>query len=148
MEELSENPNSVIVRRLTKSYGAVKAIENVSFRIGRGEVVGFLGPNGAGKSTTMRIIAGLMPATSGSVHICGISVATNADLTRKHIAFMPENNPLPEELRVGEYLKFRAEIKGVPKSEIRARVDEAMDICQLKRTASKKIIGNLSKGFR
>ncbi|MBQ2721330.1 MAG: ABC transporter ATP-binding protein [Opitutales bacterium] len=148
MEELSENPNSVIVRRLTKSYGSVKAIENVSFRIGRGEVVGFLGPNGAGKSTTMRIIAGLMPATSGSVHICGISVANNADMTRKHIAFMPENNPLPEELRVGEYLKFRAEIKGVPKSEIRSRVDEVMDICQLKRTASKKIIGNLSKGFR
>ena len=148
MEELSENPNSVIVRRLTKSYGSVKAIENVSFRIGRGEVVGFLGPNGAGKSTTMRIIAGLMPATSGSVHICGISVANNADMTRKHIAFMPENNPLPEELRVGEYLKFRAEIKGVPKSEIRTRVDEVVDICQLKRTASKKIIGNLSKGFR
>ncbi len=148
MEELSDIPNSVIVRRLTKSYGSLKAVENVSFRIGRGEVVGFLGPNGAGKSTTMRIISGLMPASSGSVHICGVSVANFPDKARKHIAFMPENNPLPEELRVGEYLKFRARIKDVPESEVAKRVDEAMDICQLKRSAARKVIGNLSKGFR
>ncbi len=148
MEELSGIPNSVIVRRLTKSYGSLKAVENVSFRIGRGEVVGFLGPNGAGKSTTMRIISGLMPASSGSVHICGVSVANYPDAARKHIAFMPENNPLPEELRVGEYLKFRARIKDVPESEVAKRVDEAMEICQLKRSAARKVIGNLSKGFR
>lgn len=144
----SEEPNSVVVRRLTKIYGGVKAIDNVSFRIGKGEVVGFLGPNGAGKSTTMRIISGLMPATSGSVSICGESVAINPDASRRHIGFMPENNPLPEDLRVREYLTFRAGIKGVPRSEIRARVDESMDICQLLRKASNKIIGNLSKGFR
>lgn len=144
----SEEPNSVVVRRLIKVYGGVKAIDNVSFRIGKGEVVGFLGPNGAGKSTTMRIISGLMPATSGSVSICGESVAINPDAARRHIGFMPENNPLPEDLRVREYLTFRAGIKGVPRSEIRARVDESMDICQLLRKASNKIIGNLSKGFR
>lgn len=144
----SEEPNSVVVRRLTKIYGGVKAIDNVSFRIGKGEVVGFLGPNGAGKSTTMRIISGLMPATSGSVSICGESVAINPDAAQRHIGFMPENNPLPEDLRVREYLTFRAGIKGVPRSEIRARVDESMDICQLLRKASNKIIGNLSKGFR
>ena len=144
----SEEPNSVVVRRLTKVYGGGKAIDNVSFRIGKGEVVGFLGPNGAGKSTTMRIISGLMPATSGSVSICGESVAINPDAARRHIGFMPENNPLPEDLRVREYLTFRAGIKGVPRSEIRARVDESMDICQLLRKASNKIIGNLSKGFR
>lgn len=144
----SEEPNSVVVRRLTKIYGGVKAIDNVSFRIGKGEVVGFLGPNGAGKSTTMRIISGLMQATSGSVSICGESVAINPDAARRHIGFMPENNPLPEDLRVREYLTFRAGIKGVPRSEIRARVDESMDICQLLRKASNKIIGNLSKGFR
>lgn len=144
----SEEPNSVVVRRLTKIYGGVKAIDNVSFRIGKGEVVGFLGPNGAGKSTTMRIISGLMPATSGSVSICGESVAINPDAARRHIGFMPENNPLPEDLRVREYLTFRAGIKRVPRSEIRARVDESMDICQLLRKASNKIIGNLSKGFR
>ena len=148
MEDNPDIPNSVIVRRLTKCYGQVKAVENVSFRIGKGEVVGFLGPNGAGKSTTMRIIAGLMPATSGSVHICGISVANRPDSARRHIAFMPENNPLPEDLRVGEYLRFRAGIKDVPETEISKRVDEAMEICQLKRSAAKKIIGNLSKGFR
>ena len=144
----SEEPNSVVVRRLTKIYGGVKAIDNVSFRIGKGEVVGFLGPNGAGKSTTMRIISGLMPATSGSVSICGESVAINPDAAQRYIGFMPENNPLPEDLRVREYLTFRAGIKGVPRSEIRARVDESMDICQLLRKASNKIIGNLSKGFR
>ena len=144
----SEEPNSVVVRRLTKIYGGVKAIDNVSFRIGKGEVVGFLGPNGAGKSTTMRIISGLMPATSGSVSIWRESVAINPDAARRHIGFMPENNPLPEDLRVREYLTFRAGIKGVPRSEIRARVDESMDICQLLRKASNKIIGNLSKGFR
>ena len=148
MEDIADIPNSVIVRRLTKCYGSAKAVENVSFRIGKGEVVGFLGPNGAGKSTTMRIIAGLMPATSGSVHICGISVANYPDRARRHIAFMPENNPLPEDLRVGEYLRFRARIKDVPESEVAKRVDEAMEICQLKRSAAKKIIGNLSKGFR
>ena len=144
----SDAPNSVVVRRLTKTYGGVRAIDNVSFRIGKGEVVGFLGPNGAGKSTTMRIISGLMPASSGSVFICGESVAADPDAARRHIGFMPENNPLPEDLRVREYLTFRAGIKGVPSSEIRARVDESMETCQLLRKASNKIIGNLSKGFR
>ena len=144
----SDAPNSVVVRRLTKTYGGVRAIDNVSFRVGKGEVVGFLGPNGAGKSTTMRIISGLMPASSGSVFICGESVAANPDAARRHIGFMPENNPLPEDLRVREYLTFRAGIKGVPRSEIRARVDESMETCQLLRKASNKIIGNLSKGFR
>lgn len=141
-------PNSVVVRRLTKTYGSLKAIDNVSFRIGRGEIVGFLGPNGAGKSTTMKILAGLMCATSGSAEICGISVASNPDEARRHIGFMPENNPLPEDLRVREYLRFRAGIKDVPAREINSRVDEVMEICQLQRKASKKIIGNLSKGFR
>lgn len=89
-----------------------------------------------------------MPATSGSVFICGESVAANPDAARRHIGFMPENNPLPEDLRVREYLTFRAGIKGVPGPEIRARVDESMETCQLLRKASNKIIGNLSKGFR
>ena len=148
MDEISEIPNSVIVRRLTKTYGAMKALNGVSFRIAKGEVVGFLGPNGAGKSTTMRILAGLMPATSGSAHICGVSVANHPDLARRHIGYMPENNPLPEDLRVVEYLRFRAKIKDIPASEVKARVDEVMETCQLHRKAAKKIIGNLSKGFR
>ena len=143
-----EIANSVIARRLTKEYGSAKAIENVSFRIGKGEIVGFLGPNGAGKSTTMKIIAGLMPASSGSVEICGVSAARNPDAARSHIGFMPENNPLPEDLRVDEYLKFRAKIKGIPRREVANAVEEVMEICQLNRKSYRKIIGNLSKGFR
>lgn len=143
-----EIANSVIARRLTKEYGSAKAIENVSFRIGKGEIVGFLGPNGAGKSTTMKIVAGLMPASSGSVEICGVSAARNPDEARSHIGFMPENNPLPEDLRVDEYLKFRAKIKGIPRREVANAVEEVMEICQLNRKSYRKIIGNLSKGFR
>ncbi len=144
----SEIPNSVIVRRLTKYYGSVAAINNISFRIGKGEIVGFLGPNGAGKSTTMKILSGLIQASSGTAEICGVSVATNPDEARKYIGFMPENNPLPEDLRVKEYLNFRAKIKDVPRSEIKKRVEEAMEVCELNRKAAYKIIGNLSKGFR
>ncbi len=148
MNPEQEIPNSVIVRRLTKEYGSVKAIDNVSFRIGKGEIVGFLGPNGAGKSTTMKIISGLMPASSGSVEICGVSVAANPDLAKLHVGFMPENNPLPEDLRVDEYLKFRAKMKGIPRREVANAVEEVMETCQLNRKARRKIIGNLSKGFR
>lgn len=150
MEESSpqENPNTVIVRRLTKVYGGIKAIDKVSFRIGKGEILGFLGPNGAGKSTTMKILSGMFPATAGSAHICGISVANYPEKVRRHIGYMPENNPLPEDMRVSEYLKFRANLKGVPVREVRHRVDEVMEICQLHRKARRKIIGNLSKGFR
>ncbi len=143
-----EIQNSVIVRRLTKSYGTLKAIDNVSFRIGKGEILGFLGPNGAGKSTTMRIIAGLSQATSGSVHVCGVSVASYPHLAKSHIGFMPENNPLPEDVRVIEYLRYRARLKDVEHKLLKKRVDEVMEICQLQRKASRKIIGNLSKGFR
>ncbi len=148
MHSEQEVSNSVIVRRLTKEYGSMKAIDNVSFRIGKGEIVGFLGPNGAGKSTTMKIISGLMPATSGNVEICGINVASNPDKAKLHIGFMPENNPLPEDLRVNEYLKFRARIKGIPWNRVANEVEEVMEICQLNRNAYRKIIGNLSKGFR
>ena len=148
MQSEQDIPNSIIVRRLTKQYGAVKAIDNVSFRIGKGEIVGFLGPNGAGKSTTMKIISGLMPASSGNVEICGVNVALEPDLAKTHIGFMPENNPLPEDLRVDEYLKFRAKLKGIPSREVASAVEEVMEICQLKRKAYRKIIGNLSKGFK
>ena len=143
-----DTPNAVVVRRLTKSYGGIKAVDGVSFRIGRGEIVGFLGPNGAGKSTTMKILTGMTQADSGSAIICGESVAKNPEKVREHIGYMPENNPLPEDLRVVEYLRFRARLKGVPSREVKKRVDEAMEICQLHRRAARKIIGNLSKGFR
>ena len=126
----------------------MKAVDGVSFKIKKGEIVGFLGPNGAGKSTTMRILSGLMPATSGRAYICGVSVANDPKLAQSHLGYMPENNPLPEEMRVKEYLTFRAKIKGVRGRDVKANVQEAMEVCQLHRKASKKIIGNLSKGFR
>lgn len=147
-ETVNDSEYSVVAERLTQSYGAMKAVDGVSFKIKKGEIVGFLGPNGAGKSTTMRILSGLMPATSGRAYICGVSVANDPKLAQSHLGYMPENNPLPEEMRVKEYLTFRAKIKGVRGRDVKANVQEAMEVCQLHRKASKKIIGNLSKGFR
>lgn len=139
---------SIEVQNLTKIYGSKKAINNISFNIKQGDIVGFLGPNGAGKSTTMRILAGLIPATSGIARINGISISLYPQKTKREMAFMPENNPLPEDLRVIEYLTHRARLKEIPSQLQKKRVDEVMDLCDLARTASKKIIRTLSKGFR
>lgn len=139
---------AIEVRRITKIYGHVRAVSNVSFTVMPGEIVGFLGPNGAGKSTTMRILVGLTQATSGVAKICGIPVATEALEAKKHLGYMPENNPLPEELRVIEYLRWRAKLKNVPRREISARVEAVMVACDLARKARRKLIGTLSKGFR
>ncbi len=139
---------AISVKNLTKRYGSVAAISGVSFEVGRGEVVGFLGPNGAGKSTTMRILAGLQTADSGTADICGESVALRPEVACRHLGYMPENNPLPEDLRVTEYLRFRAKLKGVPRGEVAGRVDEAMEACDLVRKARRRLIGTLSKGFR
>ncbi|MGB0257142.1 MAG: ATP-binding cassette domain-containing protein [Coraliomargarita sp.] len=143
-----DNSPSIRVAKLTRKYGALTAIHNVNFTVNHGEIVGFLGPNGAGKSTTMRILSGIMPATSGSAWIGGISVAHNPHEVKKRIGYMPENNPLPEDMRVVEYLRFRARLKEVPGRKIRETVEEAMETCDLARTARRKIIGTLSKGFR
>ncbi|PWU07444.1 MAG: ABC transporter ATP-binding protein, partial [Verrucomicrobia bacterium] len=145
---MPDNPYSIEVHNLTKNYGPKKAINNISFNIPKGEIVGFLGPNGAGKSTTMRILAGLIPATSGTVHINGISVSSDPQNAKRELAFMPENNPLPEDLRVIEYLIHRARLKEIPARMQKKRVEEVMDLCDLARTAGKKIIRTLSKGFR
>ncbi len=139
---------SIQARNLTKSYGPVMAIEDVSFEIEKGEVIGFLGPNGAGKSTTMRILCGLVHATSGSAYLGGISVADNPDGIKKIVGFMPENNPLPEDLRVIEYLRYRAKLKQIPPHEINNRVEEALENCDLHHKARRRIIRSLSKGFR
>ncbi len=124
------------------------AIQNVSFDIKQGQVVGFLGPNGAGKTTTMKIISGLIPATSGQASVFGISVAKDPQGIQKKISFLPENNPLPEELRVIEYLRFRSKIKGIPAKLRKERIYKAMDLCDLSRKGKNRIIGDLSKGFR
>jgi len=136
------------VEKLTRKYGRLTAIEEVSFAIPKGEVSGFLGPNGAGKSTTLRILAGLLNATSGGAWINGISVARNPEKTKCCIGFMPEHNPLPEEVRVIDYLKLRGQLKNLYGKTLRQRVGEVMELCDLNRKAGRKIIGTLSKGFR
>jgi len=148
MSEPDSNAPAIEAVSLCKRYGAFTAVSDISFAVARGEIVGFLGPNGAGKSTTMRILSGLMPATSGTARLCGVSVPAEPDLAKRHLGYMPENNPLTEELRVVEYLVWRAKLKGVPSGRIRERVDAVMDACDLTRTARRKLIGTLSKGFR
>lgn len=133
---------------LHRRFGPVQAVNGISFGIRPGEIVGFLGPNGAGKSTTMRILTGLLRASSGSAWIRGRCVATERDEVKKLIGFMPENNPLPEDMRVVEYLHFRAKLKGLSPQRRKQEVERVMELCDLHRTASRKMIGNLSKGFR
>ncbi|MBI5693845.1 MAG: ABC transporter ATP-binding protein [Verrucomicrobia bacterium] len=140
-------PTAIEVSHLVKSYGGVMAVNDISFTVARGEIVGFLGPNGAGKSTTMRILTGYLPATSGSVMIAGLPVATQPDEVKRRIGYMPENNPLPEDMRVSEYMYFRGRLKEVPRRKLSPRIDEVLEICDLKRVRH-KIIGQLSKGYR
>jgi ABC-2 type transport system ATP-binding protein len=135
------------VENLTKRYAGVTALNGLSFEVKRGEIVGFLGQNGAGKSTTMRILTGFIPASSGTVTVAGFDVFQDSLNVRRHIGYMPENNPLYVEMRVSEYLKFRARIKGVPRAERRERLDEVLKLCGLEEVRN-RIIGQLSKGFR
>ena len=138
----------VEVLNLKKKYGAIQALKGISFSIGKGEIVGFLGPNGAGKSTTLRILSGLIPADSGEAKVCGVDLAEEEGEVRRHIGYLAENNPLPEDLRVVEYLNFRAKLKGLAGSRKRERIKIVLDICDLERKDSERKIGNLSKGFR
>src|SRR5581483_11982158 len=119
------------VSNLTKRYAGRAAVRNVSFSVARGEIVGLLGPNGAGKSTTMRILSCFMPATSGTVRVAGFDVFHESEEVRRHIGYMPENNPLYTEMRVREYLKFRARLKGLGWRRSRDRVDIVMEQCGL-----------------
>jgi len=135
------------VQNLTKHYAGRVAVQNLAFTVRRGEIAGFLGRNGAGKSTTMRILSCFMPATSGVARVARFDVFTQPDEVRRRIGYMPENNPLPLDMRVREYLKFRARLKGLSISRSRERVDRVIDQCGLS-DVSRRIIGGLSKGFR
>src|SRR5579862_3671649 len=135
------------VANLTKRYAGRTAVSNISFTVGRGEVVGLLGPNGAGKSTTMRILSCYLPATSGTVRVAGLDVFRHSEEVRRRIGYMPENNPLHFDMRVREYLKFRARLKGLGHKQSRQRVDVVLEQCSLT-DVSKRIIGQLSKGYR
>jgi ABC-2 type transport system ATP-binding protein len=143
---MSQGP-MIEVHHLTKRYGSHPAVDDVSFTVQAGEIVGLLGRNGAGKSTTMRVLACYMPATSGSARVAGYDVFRDADEVRRRIGYMPENNPLHLDMRVREYLKFRARLKGLSRAESRERVDVVTEECGLTEV-SRKVIQTLSKGFR
>ncbi|HEX8678452.1 MAG TPA: ATP-binding cassette domain-containing protein [Chthoniobacterales bacterium] len=135
------------VENLTKRYAGQTAIQDLSFEVGKGEIMGFLGPNGAGKSTTMRILSSFMPPSSGRASIAGFDVFEQSQQARSHLGYMPENVPLYTEMRVTEYLNYRAALKGVPHRRIAERVGDVKELCGLK-DVERKLIGALSKGYR
>jgi len=138
---------AIEVQDLTKRFQTVTALDRISFQVEAGEIMGFLGPNGAGKTTTLRILTGLLSPTSGAVRINGLDVEQHSLQIRRQIGYLPESIALYPELRVAEYLGYRARIKGVPRGQRRSRLEEVLaraDIGEVRR----KLIGHLSKGFR
>jgi len=138
---------SIVVENLTKKYGDQKAVDDISFDVKPGEVVGFLGPNGAGKSTTMRMITCYMAPTDGFITVEGFRADEHPEEIKRRIGYLPENNPLYTDMAIIDYLKFCAEIQGLAKEDVHARVREMVDICGLNLERHKKI-SELSKGFR
>ncbi len=137
----------ISIEGLTKTYGATQALRGVSFEVPRGQVVGFLGPNGAGKTTAMRILAGYAMPTAGTAKVGGVDVVLDSIASRRMIGYLPENNPLYEEMMVLDFLDFVARARGVAASEQRQRIRHAVERCGLRSVISKDI-GQLSKGFR
>jgi len=135
------------VEKLTKRFGGFTAVDGIDFEVQKGEIVGFLGPNGAGKSTTMRMLSGFLPPTSGKAEVAGFDVFSDSLRAREHIGYMPENVPLYLDMRVHEFLRYRAALKGVPGRRLKERVGDVLELCGLK-DVEKKLIGNLSKGYR
>jgi len=135
------------VQHLTKRYGRVTAVEDVSFRVERGEILGFLGPNGAGKTTTMRILTGYMPATDGKALVAGFDVFDQPIEAKRRTGYLPETPPLYPDTTVVDYLSFVAKIKGVPAAECRSRIGQVMERTRITDVASRQC-GKLSKGYR
>ena len=135
------------VQNLSKRYPTRLAVDDVTFSVREGEIVGFLGPNGAGKTTTMRVLTGFLPPTSGGARVAGHDVVTRPDAARASLGYLPESAATYPEMRVREYLAFRARLEGVPGGLVKTRVAEALDRCLLGEVAGRKI-ENLSKGFK
>lgn len=135
------------VENLTKRFGRHTAVSQASFTVNKGDVVGFLGPNGAGKTTSIRMLTGYLPPTSGSATIDGLDVCKDSLETRRRIGYLPESVPLYRDMRVREYLRFRAQLKGLRGDQVRLRMDEVVDRCGLG-SVRRKMIKTLSKGFR
>ena len=132
---------------LTKYYGPFKAIEDVSFTVGKGEVVGFLGPNGAGKTTTMRILCGFIPPSEGTARVAGYDILRQSLQARRHIGYLPETVPLYRDMTVASYLRFFGKIRGMPSRGLENRVKEVMGLCRIDGYARTQV-GRLSKGYR
>ena len=137
----------IIVDKITKTYGPQKAIDQLSFRVKTGEVLGFLGPNGAGKTTSMKAITCYLTPNEGDIFVGGVSVRENPDEVKKHIGYLPENNPLYYDMPVIDYLKFAARLQGVANDKLNQRIIEMVQVCGLKNEKHKKI-RELSKGYR
>lgn len=135
------------IENLTKKYGGQRAVDNISFEVKTGEIVGFLGPNGAGKTTTMRMITNFITPSEGGITIGGKSLDRHADEIKKHIGYLPENNPLYQDMPVIDYLQYVAGLQGIPKEQVLPRVVEMIRVTGLNQEKHKKI-GELSKGFR
>jgi ABC-2 type transport system ATP-binding protein len=138
---------SLEVLNLVKVYGAQRAVDDISFSVKEGEIVGFLGPNGAGKSTTMKIATGYLAATSGSVTVSGLNVAEEATAAKRIIGYLPEHNPLYLDMYVHEYLGFVGKVFGMGGKDLKSRVAEMINLCGLTREQN-KLISSLSKGYR
>ncbi len=137
----------ITVQNVFKFFGRVPALKDISFEIGRGEIVGFLGKNGAGKTTLMRILTSYLPATSGRVFISGKDISKNSLAIRRHIGYLPETPPLYMNMTVREYLKFAARLKDVPARQTRSRIDRVLDDCRLLYVQN-NLIAHLSKGYK
>ena len=133
--------------RLTRSFGDLVAVDGVSFSVGEGEIVGMLGPNGAGKTTTIRMVTGFLPPSGGRVRIGGSDLFSDPVKVRRHVGYLPENVALYPEMRVSEYLAYRARLEGIPSGDAKRRIGRAVERCLLTEVAT-QIIGTLSKGYR
>ena len=137
----------IVVENLTKRYGNQKAVDNISFRVKTGEVLGFLGPNGAGKTTTMKAITTFLAPDEGTVRVGEFSIDENPEDVKKHIGYLPESNPLYEEMPVIDYLRFVAEIQGIEKDKIDDKIREVINTCGISAEKHKRIV-ELSKGYK
>jgi ABC-2 type transport system ATP-binding protein len=135
------------VEGLTKRYPRTLAVDNVSFEVEKGQIVGFLGPNGAGKTTTMRVLTCFLPPSEGRAEVAGYDVTTHSMDVKKRIGYLPETPPLYPEMEVGEYLDFVARLKGIPNADVKRRVQDAAERCRVA-DVTRKLIAKLSKGYR
>lgn len=135
------------IQNLTKSYGQIKAVNNINFTVEKGEVLGFLGPNGAGKSTTMNIITGFIPSTEGTVKVCGYDIMENPAEVKKRIGYLPELPPLYMDMTVSEYLNFVADLKDVSKKLKKSQLSDIMELVKLTDVRG-RLVKNLSKGYK